>query len=91
VPDRIARHLVIHGRVQGVFFRASARDAARTRGVCGWAENRADGTVGVFVEGSPDAVESMIAWCHHGPGQADVARVDVEEVPVAGCDGFATR
>jgi acylphosphatase len=80
----------VHGRVQGVFFRASARDAARTRGVDGWAENEPDGTVVVWLEGAPDAVESMVEWCRRGPARADVTDVDVSEVEVSGCSGFAT-
>jgi acylphosphatase len=88
-PEPIARRVVVSGRVQGVFFRASARDAARSRGVAGWAENRADGTVELLLEGPPDAVASMVEWCRHGPPRADVTAIEVHDVPATGLEGFA--
>jgi acylphosphatase len=85
----IARRAVVHGRVQGVFFRDSCRRAALARGVAGWVRNRSDGAVEAAFEGSPMAVEAMIAWCGHGPPSAWVQRVEVfDEVP-QGLSGFA--
>lgn len=73
----VARRLVISGRVQGVGFREATVDAARAAGVAGWVRNRADGTVEVLVQGSPDAVGRLVAWCRRGPPLARVAGVDV--------------
>lgn len=75
----IARHLVIHGTVQGVGYRAAAVAAARAYGVTGWVRNRRDGTVEAFVQGMPDAVAAMVRWCHQGPRGAQVTRVEVAE------------
>jgi acylphosphatase len=77
VNPPVARRLVISGRVQGVGFREAAVDAARAAGVAGWVRNRADGTVEVLVQGSPDAVDRLVAWCRRGPPLARVAGVDV--------------
>jgi len=75
---KVRAHVSISGWVQGVFFRSSTRDKARSLGVTGWVRNRYDGTVEVLMEGDADAVSRLIAWCHHGPPGARVADVDVE-------------
>lgn len=72
-------HLVIHGRVQGVFFRDSMRREAQRCGVAGWVRNRGDGTVEAMVQGGADAVESMLDWARHGSSQARVDRVEVTQ------------
>jgi acylphosphatase len=87
----VARRAVVHGRVQGVFFRDTVRRAARQRGVAGWATNRQDGTVEVWLEGEPDAVDSMLRVLHDGPPRAEVGRVDVEDVEPQGMQGFEIR
>ncbi len=69
-------HFVCHGRVQGVFFRASAKDEANYLGLTGWARNAPDGTVEIVVEGSIEAVADFLRWCEHGPPYASVSRVD---------------
>ena len=80
--DRIRRRVVVHGRVQGVFFRGSTQDEARRAGIDGWVRNRPDGAVEAVFEGEADAVEQLVAYCHHGPSWAEVTRVDViEEAP----------
>ena len=73
-----ARHLVIHGRVQGVGFRASLAWEAQREGVTGWVRNRRDGTVEAMICGSDEAVATMIAWARRGPPGARVDRVEVE-------------
>jgi len=91
VSDRVARRLIVHGRVQGVFFRATVSDAASTAGAGGWAANRADGTVEVWVEGSAEAVEAVTDACRAGSRASRVERVEVEDVEPRGLDGFAAR
>jgi acylphosphatase len=87
----VRRKVVVSGRVQGVFFRASCRDAARALGVAGWISNEADGTVQAVFEGDEDAVEGMVAWCHSGPPQAHVEAVEVTDEEPTGEQGFSTR
>jgi acylphosphatase len=83
MPDNIARHLNIHGRVQGVWYRESMRREAEVYGVSGWVRNRANGTVEAYVEGHPEAVEALVAWCHEGPPLAHVSQVEVRPVETA--------
>jgi acylphosphatase len=76
--EQLRAHVTIEGRVQGVSFRAAAREQARSMGVAGWVRNLDDGRVEAIFEGSAAAVRQMISWCHHGPQFAHVDRVDVE-------------
>jgi acylphosphatase len=71
--------LVIHGRVQGVFFRDSMRYEAQRLGIAGWVRNRSDGTVEAAVQGESYAVDAIVRWAHHGPQHARVERVDIAE------------
>ncbi|MGI8576529.1 MAG: acylphosphatase [Nocardioidaceae bacterium] len=87
----IARRVVVHGRVQGVFFRDSCRDAAAEAGVTGWVRNRSDGAVEAVFEGDDAAVESMCDWCRAGPRHADVDSVNVEPQQPTGATGFEVR
>jgi acylphosphatase len=87
----IRRRVVIHGRVQGVFFRDSVRRMAGSRGVAGWVTNRPDGSVEAVFEGQPDDVESMIDFCREGPRGAGVERVEVGEEDPEGLSGFMIR
>ena len=83
--------MVVHGRVQGVFFRDSARREAESRGVAGWITNRPDGAVEAVFEGEPDAVEAMVRFCREGPRSADVERVDETDEEPEGLTGFDVR
>lgn len=74
--ERIARRLLVRGRVQGVWFRESMRLEAERLGVSGWVRNRMDGTVEAVVEGTPEAVAAMVRWAHRGPEAAEVAAVE---------------
>ena len=88
----VARHLLISGRVQGVFFRAHTRDLARRLGLHGWVRNLPDGRVEVKVWGEPSQVEELVAWCHQGPPAARVTHVAVEDAePEPGVTGFHVR
>jgi acylphosphatase len=92
VKPRVARRLVISGRVQGVGFREATVDAAREAGVAGWVRNRTDGTVEVLAQGSSDAVDRLVAWCRRGPPLARVAGVEaVPAVVDAALDRFERR
>jgi acylphosphatase len=75
--------------VQGVYFRDSTRQAARSAGVAGWVRNEPDGTVQAHLEGPPDAVDQMLDFLREGPRDASVTDVDVREVPPEGLRGFA--
>jgi acylphosphatase len=82
---------VIHGRVQGVFFRDTLRHIAEGQGVSGWARNTHEGTVEAVLEGDGDAVERTIAFAQKGPEGAAVACVEVREEEPEGLTGFAIR
>jgi acylphosphatase len=68
-------HVVISGRVQGVFFRASTGEKADELGLTGWVRNARDGDVEAVFEGEEGAVDEMLAWCHRGPPLAKVMKV----------------
>jgi acylphosphatase len=91
VTARTRRRLRVRGRVQGVFFRDSVRGEATTRGVTGWVANRPDGSVEAVLEGEPEAVEALIAFCRRGPRGAEVDDVEIAEEPVEGSNGFDVR
>jgi acylphosphatase len=80
---------VIHGHVQGVFFRDTTRRRAAERGVAGWVRNNPDGTVEAVFEGVPEAVESLVRFAGQGPRGAVVERVDVIDEDPEGLSGFA--
>lgn len=70
-------HIKIHGRVQGVYYRASALQEAEKLGLTGWVMNCAGGAVEAVAEGAKYKLETLIAWCHQGPAGARVTHVDV--------------
>jgi acylphosphatase len=70
-------HLVIHGSVQGVFFRASMQREAQHLGIAGWVRNRNDGAVEAVVQGESAAVDSMVRWAQRGPELAHVSRIEI--------------
>lgn len=78
----VRRRVVVHGRVQGVWFRDSCRHQAEAVGVAGWVRNGPDRTVEAVFEGPEAAVAAMVAWCHDGPIRARVDRVEeLDELP----------
>jgi acylphosphatase len=89
--DLIRRRVTIRGRVQGVFFRDSARERARGHGVAGWIANRSDGAVEAVLEGSREAVERVVRFLQTGPSQASVDEVEVTEEEPEGLTGFEVR
>ncbi len=87
-PEIVRRRLLVHGHVQGVFFRDSIRERARREDVAGWACNRDDGTVEVVLEGSESAVARVAAFCEIGPPQATVRGVETRAEQPEGLHGF---
>jgi len=85
---RIARLIVVTGRVQGVFFRAWTEENALMLGLDGWVRNRRDGSVEALIAGEESTVEDMIARCHEGPSAAAVAEVEVTNAEDPGPAGF---
>ena len=83
-------HLVIHGRVQGVYFRQSMLEEAERLGVSGWVRNLPDRSVEAMVQGEADAVDAIVRWAQRGPMMASVERVEAS--PGSGSyDGFEIR
>lgn len=76
--------LVIEGRVQGVFYRASARDEAERLGLTGEVRNLPDGRVEAIAEGERERLEEFIAWCRRGPALAEVEEVRIRWTEVSG-------
>ena len=79
---------MVHGHVQGVFFRDSLRRLADQRRVAGLVRNTRDGTVEAIFEGDEDAVERLVEFCRRGPRGAAVERVDVQEEKPEGLADF---
>jgi acylphosphatase len=88
---RARRRVVVHGHVQGVFFRDSVRRHAERAGVAGWVRNNPDGTVEAALEGEPDAVERLVDVMRTGPRGARVDRIEVAEEAPRGERGFLVR
>ena len=89
--SRVRRRVIVHGHVQGVFFRDTTRRLARERGVAGSVTNRDDGTVEAVFEGAPEDVETLVEFCREGPRGAAVDHVDVSEEEPEGVEGFRVR
>jgi acylphosphatase len=84
----VRKRVIVHGRVQGVFFRDMTRRMAESRGVAGWVRNNPDGSVEAAFEGPADAVDAMVRYVHEGPRGAGVERVDVFDEEAEGLTGF---
>ena len=84
--------VTISGRVQGVFFRDSAREKAENLGLAGWVKNAPDGRVEALFEGHSRNVREMVEWCERGPSQASVENVDADFEEARGdLEGFEVR
>jgi acylphosphatase len=73
-----ATHIIVHGRVQGVWFRAGTKEQADNLGLLGWVKNRPEGTVEIHAEGEKPQLEKFIAWCRKGTPAADVTSLDID-------------
>jgi acylphosphatase len=81
-PITTRRRVVVHGRVQGVWFRGSTEEEAGAAGVRGWVRNRSDGSVEAVFEGSLEDVERLVEFCRRGPRFASVEGIEVfDETP----------
>lgn len=89
--NRTRAHVLVSGTVQGVYYRASTRDAARSHDIDGWVRNLDDGRVEAVFEGDEQDVASMIDWCETGSPQATVSNVDTTYEDPEGLDGFEIR
>jgi acylphosphatase len=77
MQTNVRAHVVVSGRVQGVFFRAETQSAAQRLGVCGWVRNRSDGTVEAVFEGPEAIVRKAVDWCWQGSPMSHVSDVRV--------------
>ncbi|PPL18820.1 acylphosphatase [Microterricola pindariensis] len=81
--EPVAKHVLVHGLVQGVGFRYTARAEAERLGVSGWVRNRSDGAVEAEVRGGAEAVAHMLDWLGRGPLGSDVSSIEVSDAPDA--------
>ena len=91
MSQRTRAYVLISGRVQGVFFRATTQREARARDLDGWVRNRSDGRVEAVFEGPEPAVEELIEFCHEGSPAASVESVETEYEQPRGESGFRIR
>lgn len=91
MADIARAHVFVTGLVQGVFYRASTQETARSLGLSGWARNLPDGRVEAVFEGPRAAVEHAVEWARTGPPRAEVDRVEVAWEQPAGEYGFGVR
>lgn len=84
-------HLLIKGKVQGVFYRQTAREVAKDIGITGWVRNTPDGDVEITATGSKEALQSYIDWCHEGPAMAKVTGVQITAVDEQPFDTFEVK
>ena len=89
--ETVRRRVVVHGRVQGVFFRDSTEREASRRGLAGFVRNLPDGSVEAVFEGDEGSVAEMVRFCREGPSHADVDRVDESKEEPEGLEGFSVR
>lgn len=89
--ERVRAHVFVSGTVQGVYYRANTRDAAREKGLDGWVRNLDDGRVEAVFEGDRGTVEEMVEWCHEGSPRARVEDVAADYGEPEGLSGFEVR
>jgi acylphosphatase len=85
-------HVIISGKVQGVWFRASTKQKAEELGLTGWVRNTLDGNVEAVFEGEEKLVKEMIDWCHRGPPLSEVENVQINKQNITNAfDRFSVR
>ena len=86
-----AIHIIIYGKVQGVWFRAGSKERAGDLGIFGWVKNRPEGTVEIHAEGESFQLENFIAWCHKGTPAANVTSLDIKPIQLKNFTSFEIR
>ena len=84
-------HLLIKGKVQGVFFRGSAVQKAEELGITGWISNTKDSNVEAVITGKENELEEFIQWCRVGPRHAHVTDVSIDQIEYIEFPGFEIR
>lgn len=87
----VRAHVLISGKVQGVWFRASTKQVAESLGLSGWVRNLSDGRVEAVFEGDAESVSKAIEWCRKGPEGAVVTDIEVSYEAPEGLEGFEIR
>ncbi len=88
---QLCMHAYVSGRVQGVYFRQATAEQAERLELAGWVRNLDDGRVEALFEGEEEAVRELATWLQQGPGQAEVATLELYEQPLQGIAGFLVR
>jgi len=89
---KTSAHLIISGKVQGVWFRASTKQKAEQLGIAGWVKNTDNGRVEALIEGDEKQIQDMIKWCHQGPPLSRVKKVEVKNIDSTnGFNGFEIK
>jgi acylphosphatase len=78
----IAKHIIVKGRVQGVFFRRNAQQKANELNIKGWIRNTDDENVEIMAQGDENNLQQFIEWCKEGPGRAEVKDVEIKDAGV---------
>lgn len=86
-----AIHILVHGRVQGVWFRAGTKERADELGILGWVKNRPEGTVEIHAEGEKSQLENFISWCRKGTPAANVTSLDLSPISLQNFKSFEIR
>lgn len=81
-------NIKVYGRVQGIFYRVTAKEEAEKLGIKGFAKNEEDGSVYIEAEGEGENLDKFINWCQKGPPLAKVEKVEVTESPLKNFSGF---
>jgi acylphosphatase len=90
--EKARLHVIVHGRVQGIFFRSNTQKQASKLGLKGWVRNNPDRTVEVVAEGNKDDLKKLLAWCSKGPLMAGVENVEAKwEKPTGEFEHFSIR
>ena len=86
-----AVQIIVHGRVQGVWFRAGTKEKAAQLGILGWVKNRPEGTVEIHAEGEKSQLDNFIAWCQQGTPSANITSVDLNSISLQNFTSFEIR
>ncbi len=85
---KVHKEIIVQGKVQGVFFRASTKQTADTLGIAGQVRNLPDGSVWIAAESDEATMEAFIAWCRQGPPKAEVSGLKLRDAPLQHYEGF---